>query len=79
MGPFHDSSPFADFLASLDDAANVLKAKRHRGLKKPYQLQDRQIDISRKQLSAATKKVDRLAAMVAKRAAKLASLASQDD
>jgi hypothetical protein len=74
--PFHDLATVADFLTSLDDASNVLKDKRRRRLK-PYQLEDRQIDISRKQLSAATKKIDRSAAMVAKRAAKLASLAQQ--
>jgi hypothetical protein len=69
--PFHDLAGVAEFLASLDDAAEVLKQKdSRRGRVK--------LDVSKRRLSDATWKIDRFAAAVEKRAAKLALLANEN-
>jgi hypothetical protein len=69
--PFHDLAEFAEFQASLDAAAEVLTQKGKRGGRV-------KLDVSKRRLSQATWKIDRFAAAVEKRAARLALLANEN-
>ena len=69
--PFHDPAEFAEFQASLDAAAEVLRQKGNRGGRV-------KLDVSKRRLSQATWKIDRFAAAVEKRAARLALLANEN-
>jgi hypothetical protein len=69
--PFHDLAEFAAFQASLDDAAQVLKQKGSRRERV-------KLAVSKRRLSQATWKIDRFAAAVEKRAARLALLANEN-